>query len=291
MKNIVIRIKDRSEIDTSRISVYDLNNRYVDDRGEWYCLKYNRDQKKIEVIKLLRASAGEMQQIKQKIATKKTSEPAAAEEAPVEAPAERLHVREETEIRTDDTEFNAEHFISDCVSGLFNHKTRISSIIKSVKNTNLIHKDNKTDSIELDDICRNIEIDAIQGIEKLENYQKELINYPRSPNYYTAKLDRRGKDIYDLLAGSENGRIMRFIYRYEMFNLLVSIYDIVEKLISRLKEFIDAHDNEDTSSMPHFERQQLSDAKTSIDNTLNDIHRLKNHFETLREHVYNIDLI
>ena len=42
MKNVIIRINDISDIDTSKISVYDLNNRYVDTHGTMYGLRYNK---------------------------------------------------------------------------------------------------------------------------------------------------------------------------------------------------------------------------------------------------------
>jgi hypothetical protein len=46
MKKKIIRINDISEIDTSKISVYDLNNRYVDPKGNLFGLKYDRFKSK-----------------------------------------------------------------------------------------------------------------------------------------------------------------------------------------------------------------------------------------------------
>ena len=54
MKKRIIRIKDISQIDTSKVSVYDLNNRYVDPLGNIFGLKYNKLEKKVRIIKLER---------------------------------------------------------------------------------------------------------------------------------------------------------------------------------------------------------------------------------------------
>src|SRR4030042_634774 len=153
MKNVIIRINDISEIDTSKISVYDLNNRYVDAHGIMYGLKYSKTSRKIEIIKI-------------------------------------------------------------------------------------VTKDNKTESNQLEDIFRNLEIDGMQGVDNLTNYQKELINYPRSLTYYQAKMDDRGRDIIDTLASS-NRKVMRFIYLAEMLDNIRRLYKSIDKMIGRLNAFLD----------------------------------------------------
>jgi hypothetical protein len=48
MKKRIIRVTDIAEVDTSKISVYDLNNRYVDPLGNMFGLKYNRELRRVE---------------------------------------------------------------------------------------------------------------------------------------------------------------------------------------------------------------------------------------------------
>ncbi|HXK65620.1 MAG TPA: hypothetical protein PK348_05090, partial [Spirochaetota bacterium] len=54
MKTRFIRIDDISQIDTSKISTFDLANRYIDKYGNMYGLRYNRAQKKVEIVKIMR---------------------------------------------------------------------------------------------------------------------------------------------------------------------------------------------------------------------------------------------
>lgn len=71
MKNVIIRINDISDIDTAKISVYDLNNRYVDMHGNMYGLKYNKALKRMEVIKIVRTHEKNAGTFQQKIIIKK----------------------------------------------------------------------------------------------------------------------------------------------------------------------------------------------------------------------------
>ena len=82
------------------------------------------------------------------------------------------------------------------------HRERIKGIIMNIRNSNIIPKDNKTESNQMEDMFRNLEIDGIQGIDNLLNYQKELVSYPRSLTYYQAKMDDRGREIIETLAAA-----------------------------------------------------------------------------------------
>lgn len=292
MKNTIIRINDVSEIDTSRISVYDLKNRYVDSKGNWFGLKYNRETKKVQIIKLMRASAGEAQQMKNMMNTHKAAAASAETEVKsyeYEKPEEDID--DSLYDNTSEDNFDPDTFISDAVANLMNYKDRISAIIKGIKNSNFLPKEHKADNIEFDDLSRTIDIDGIQEIEKVEAYHKELINYPRSPNYYIGKLDRKGKEIYDLLAGSDNDKIMRFIFRFEMYSSLSRIYKTIEGLLIRFNDFIEERNPEEASSLPHGDRQMLKDSITSVNNTIDEIEKIRENLENLKIHVYNIDYL
>jgi len=67
MKTKFIRIDDVSEIDTSKIGIFDLANRYIDKYGNMYGLRYNRDVKKIEVVKIMRTQKKHATYFSQKI--------------------------------------------------------------------------------------------------------------------------------------------------------------------------------------------------------------------------------
>jgi hypothetical protein len=67
MKTQFIHIQNIEDVDTSKISVYDLNKRYIDSTGNMYGLRYNRALRKVEVIRILRTTQDRAELIKNRM--------------------------------------------------------------------------------------------------------------------------------------------------------------------------------------------------------------------------------
>lgn len=266
MKKRIIRINDVSQIDTSKVSVYDLNNRYVDPLGNIYGLRYNKDNRKVDIIKLERFHSGESR-IYQQIATRHRDGKSAADSG-----LELSNNHDEPEEPADKEElfFEPEVFIEDVINHAETHKERITGIIKNIYDSDIFLKENKQELTEFEDIVRNLEIDGIQQLDKLETYYRELTNYPRSITYYQSKLDNAGMAVYEKLAGSKE-RTMRFIFMYEMSSSIKRIYTNLKKHILKIDEFTSNKNIDDRQNMTKHQKQSFIDARTSIGNTIQDV--------------------
>jgi len=278
MKNIIIRINDISDIDTSKISVYDLNNRYVDSQGNMYGLRYNKALRKMEIIKIIRTHEKNAGSYQQKILMKKLSM------------SDDGIVAGENESQRDAPQpyFNPDAFIEKTMELIRTHRERIKGIIMNIKNSNIIPIENKTESNQLEDIFRNLDIDVIQGVDNLLNYQKELISYPRSVSYYQAKMDDRGREIIETLASS-NKKVIRFIYLTEMLENIRILYKNFEKFLKLLKAFLDETNTEDMKWITSYERQSFKDGMISINTTIQEITDLEDELMRLEQYAYNLD--
>ena len=266
MKKRIIRITDVSQINTSKVSVYDLNNRYIDPLGNIYGLKYNKDERKVEILKLERFHPGENRIIKQ-----------APSQHKEEVSLPDFHTEEikqtdiyEKKYNKDDSFFEPEVFIEDVINNAETHKERIAGIIKNIYESDIFPKENKHESTEFDDIVRNLEIDGIQQLEKLDTYYRELTNYPRSITYYQAKIDNVGKNIFEKLGGNKE-RTMRFVLMYEMSTTIRRIYTNLKKHMHHMDEFTADKEIEDRPNMTKHQKQSFIDARTSIITTIQDI--------------------
>lgn len=67
MKTDFIYIDSIDSIDTSKVSVYDLNKRFIDSNGYMYGLRYNRATRKVEPIRLLRTTSDRAHSIKSRL--------------------------------------------------------------------------------------------------------------------------------------------------------------------------------------------------------------------------------
>lgn len=284
MKKRIIRIKDVSQIDTSKISVYDLNNRYIDPLGNIFGLKYNRPGKKIEIIKLERVHTSQTHQYQRQIFRNRGSE---LNYAP--SSHEGSYAEDKGSIPDEESLFfEPDPFIETVINGAEVHKERINGILMNINDSGIFPKENKMDSTEFDDIARSLDIEGIQQLEKLESYYRELSNYPRSITYYQAKIDNDGKDMIDLLAGNKD-KTMRFIFLYEMSSSIKRVYTTLAKHIKRLDSFTSSKNPAEITNITKNQKQSFVDARTSIVNTMSDIDNILKTNILLYEHALNPD--
>lgn len=187
-----------------------------------------------------------------------------------------------------ETFFNPDAFVEKSMESARVHKDRVKGIIMNIRNANIIPKENKMESNQLEDIFRNLDIDVIQGVENLTNYQKEMINYPRSITYYQAKYDERGRDIIESLSSS-NKKVIRFIYLSEMLENIRTLYRNMDRIIKILKVFLEEINLEEVRWINPYERQSFKDGMVSINTTLQEISSLQDDLMQLEDYTYNLD--
>ncbi len=277
----IIRIDDVSGIDTAKISIYDLNNRYIDKKGNLYGLKYNRLTKKVEIIKLMRTHFEDASVIQQQVIQKKITE----SRKPLDEITDTSLNDFGTDLMDDDEKhYDPEVFIDDTLTLMHTHGERLMGIIKNLVNSNLFPKENKADSIELDDIFRNIEIDAIQKFDKIDNYKKELTSYPRSIAHYQSKMDKKGREIIEKLSDNTE-KAMKFIYLYEMNQSIKEVYSSLNVFLDNLITFMSSKEPESMQHLTSLERQAFQDAETSLTTTKDDISRILQEIPVVEEYI------
>lgn len=280
MKKRIIRISDISEVDTSKISVYDLNNRYVDPLGNMFGLKYNRDQRRIEIIKLERIHSSEMLQYQRKIMMLRDIE----QNQPVAGDLKNV-TSEEAE--SEEFFFEPDVFVESVMNGSEIHRERLAAILMNIDISDVFARENKMEATALDDLSRHIEIDCIQQLEKLESYYRELINYPRTITYYQAKIDNEGKNIIDSMSGIKKEKIMKFIFYYEMSATIKRVYNHIKKHISAIHDLVINKNPEDVQGISKNQKQAFIDAKTSIVNTISEVDETLKNNRKLYEYAVN----
>jgi len=305
-KTRIIRVNSADDIDLSKVSVYDLNNRYVDSNGNMFGLRYNRAEKKIEVIKIIRTPAKSAGFFSKKVfdfkrdrAKGAEGEDAAAageiygdgsQGAPpdggqgsgagtpgAEAPAEGAPGGEEIP-------FDPDSFITTTLELMKSHRDRLTGIMMNIKNSNVVKETNREESSYLNDIFRNLDIDGVQRIDKVINDHKELQSYPRSLIYYISKLDTRSKNIVDALGG--DSAKMRFIFLAEMFFSVRNLYRTLQKVLKEFNDFLRNKNIDEMRSIAHNEAKSFEDGRISVANTLAEANEILASCARLESHIY-----
>ncbi len=269
MKTVFIKIDNISEINTSKITVRDLNNRYIDKEGKMYGLKYNRKTRKVNIIRIMRTPVKSVEYYNQMLRAHRKGEKYSYNPEPKTEIVEQEspETKEETGI-----DFNIEVFINNVVELMQTHKQRLAGIMMNIKNSHVVSDEHRGDSAQLNDLFRNLEIDGILRIEKVLTSLKEIKQYPRSITYYIAKLDTAGRNILEEL--DTDSRKMAYIYASEMFNSINGLYRTLLKILKDIHNFsnkLNPEESKDTTSM---EKQSFHDALTTIENTISEIEKL-----------------
>ncbi len=294
MKNIYIKIADITDIDTSKISVYDLNKRFIDKKGNIFGLRYDKIIKKIEIIKIIRADSNEA--ALHQINILKSKKNSSTSENNIETDKSDSSDESNSNANEDEPDdesfekavsnFNSDKFIKETIELLITHKNRLKGIESNIKNSNIVLKTSKHENSELDEIFRSIDIEGGQNIDKIENYQKELISYPRSITYYQSKIDKSYSHMIDSFK-SDAERMMKFIYTYEMYQTIKNLYTNLNKAIKKLREFLLSRDQDIIKNKTPGERQAFNDAQVSLNNTISEIENTLDDLKILNAFLIN----
>jgi hypothetical protein len=289
MKTKFIKIKDISEIDPSKATVYDLNNRYIDSKGKMYSLKYNRHTRKIEIIRIIRTPANSAPFYEQKLQeNKKTHKDAkphfhASYDYLDESDKDTVESAEES---IDEITFDPDEFITETLELMLTHKERLNGIIMNINNSPLV-SGSSAETKDLQNTFRNIDIDGIQRIEKVLNLQKEMLSYPRSINYYLSRLDNKDKKFAESI--STEKQQMKYVFLNEMYHSVNNLYRTLKKIINDVHLIIRDIDTNEISSLTHLDKQNIEDAKTSIDNTIVEIKDILNKTSILEAYLSDVE--
>jgi hypothetical protein len=163
-------------------------------------------------------------------------------------------------------EFDPEACINHIVELSKTHKNRLSGIIMNIANSNIIADTDKMLWNTMNDLFRNIDMDAIQQLEKIADLYNEFNNYPRSIIYYQSKLDTKHRKILDEIPAESSK--FRYVKYYEMWYITKTTYKTIIKLLNDIRFLIEQQHIEDKRYLTPFQKQTCSDALTSIDNTI-----------------------
>jgi hypothetical protein len=288
MKTQFIQIDDISEIDTSKATVYDLNKRYIDRAGNMYSLRFNHATKKVEVIKVMRTTARNQtyytQRMMQNRRSSKSQDIIDEAGAPDNPPPEEgfffpAHNDENIPF------FDPDRFRSDMFAALTTHKERIAGIIKNLSNARLVMREQREQSIRFDDYLRNLDIDGAQRIDKIINSYREMNEYPRSINYYIGRLDSRARSMIGAITMED--KKLKFVMHHEMYQMLKDLFFILSRHFVSLKEFVSEIRETRYGKLTNSEKQSLSDAMVSIDNTIIELRDFSEKLKRLEEYIFN----
>lgn len=278
MKTQFIKINNISEINTSKISVRDLSNRYIDKNGKMYGLKYDRKARKVSIIQIIRTPSRSAEYFNQLLINGKREERKQNKQNLNDSSGTNIRENFEAEIN-----FNPDLFINEVITIIQTHQQRLSGIMMNISNSKVISERDRNEFGQLNDIFRNIEIDGMQRIERILAYYRELKHAPRSISYYLSRFDSKSRKIIDEF--DSDARKMIYIFMSEMYHAFNTLFRTVVKILADLHYFLNNFNTEDIRDITAAERQYFNDAKVSINNTTTELNSLLERNRQLEKYI------
>jgi 23S rRNA pseudoU1915 N3-methylase RlmH len=319
-----IPINSIADIDPEKISIRDINKRYIDRDGNKYATRFNLQSRKVEVVRIVKTRA-EAQRVSQQIKKERNEDRRAqrrqpdsgagfdaSEIADDSAPPPSPDLPEPEIPDFDDLESD-ELAPSDLVgsaqgaragttaapgpdmhSGVFIEQHLIDDIVSHLsrcKEGQQVVINNLKNSRcfegtanELNDLLREIDVDCWQASESAINYYKELYGYPRSVAQYIIRLTPEERERVEALP--DDAERMEVIRRLETRRAFEELYKKIHAMTDRILALIASIPEDTKSQLMAAQRQQLEDAQASTEILLAEINEKLQQIEQWKKRYY-----
>lgn len=250
MNSEYIYIRSIEDIDPKKLTIRDLNKKFIDDQGRKYAVKFDFQTRQIQFVRIA-SSYQEAIRIKQEILKEKQKNVFQKEQKEIlpsrfDATFKEQENKLEQENITLNKKMNDYDFLSP-EEVLFDENEFFKELEKeskkSVESLRAIEKNLNRSQVfeklsnslnEFFDLQKEIEIKCYNASEEAIKILKELVYYPRPINHYLTRLpDPIRKKIENLNETQQ----FDFIKRYEIYKIFHNLIMNVMEYTNRLEKF------------------------------------------------------
>lgn len=275
-----IKINSIEDIDLSKISIRDINKRYIDRNGLRYATRFNMEKRRVEIIQIVKGKR-EADRLwnrchkKSDLSQSKTLNVSfdekleSSEVKQVASEFEELEKSYHPEMPGSESEsedfifdegqtegiFYEKAFMRECMEDFEKMKGRMIGVGNMIRNSRVFSPASGSD---INDLIREIDIKCIQSCDETVNYFKELTSYPRPLSYYMGRLKPEQITRIDAVVGDEQK--MEFTIRYEMRHAIMETYTRILTIFNRLLILLKKNVPTEKSDIPATGRRFYLDA-------------------------------
>lgn len=239
MRRNYIRIQSVSDIDTSRITLRTINNRYIDAQGRRYATRFNLRTHRIEIVPIA-LGLEEAKMAKRMLSSGRGAETASKESAteakvqrhvhpnPIKLPAWLVAMN----IEPDMSEADLHNFLVTAEREMQRNGERYRGLLQSLKMSSVLEdvKDgNQHDAIlELTNIYeRDIQAHA----SRVQAMVVEFLRFPKPLASYMGQIDRNSKKYVEKLDMEKQKKYcMAYLLANEMFAVFRGCLELIEMI-------------------------------------------------------------
>lgn len=246
-----IYIRSIDEVDPKKITIRDLNKKFIDQEGRKYGIKFDFKTRQIKFVRIA-TSYAEAIRIKKELGDTKKSKDNLLEPPFIEEQAtsdtlsekykENMPMHESKNYSNhqtmeffspEDTQINENEFFKELERETKKCVESIKAIEKTMNRTQFFEKFSKSLN-EFFDLQKNIELKCYNLSEEAFKMLKELIYYPRNINHYLNKLPDTVKKQIEKFNPQDQ---MEYIKRYEIYKIFRELIHNINKIHEELESF------------------------------------------------------
>lgn len=243
-KNEYIFIRSIDEVDPKKLSIRDLNKKFIDENGRKYAIRFDLKTRKIEFVRIA-SSYIEAQKIKQEILKNKTlnsemefSTPSSEENIKETSSDFDFQTKNNQNINFDfnfseESIFDENQFFIELEKITKKNIDSLKAIEKGINRSQLVETNHSLISHFLE-IQKEIEVKCFELGEEAIKFLKEILYFPRTLNYYLSKAPDTIRKKIENKSTSEQ---FEYLKRYEIHKYFKELLNNVLLLTKKLENF------------------------------------------------------
>lgn len=243
-KNEYIFIRSIDEVDPKKLTIRDLNKKFIDENGRKYAIRFDFKTRKIEFVRIA-SSYIEAQKIKQEILKNKNSNidmefsSPPIEENIKEIPSDfNFQTKNEQNINfefnfSEESIFDENQFFIELEKITKKNIDSLKAIEKGLNRAQLVETNHSLFSRFME-IQKEIEIKCYELGEEAIKFLKEILYFPRTLNYYLSKAPDSIRKKIENKSSSEQ---FEYLKRYEIHKYFKELFDNLLNLTKKLENF------------------------------------------------------
>ncbi|MBL8018345.1 MAG: hypothetical protein JNM27_01650 [Leptospirales bacterium] len=260
MQHNYIPIESIDEIDVLKISVRDMDKRFIDRQGNRYALRFNLKTRRPEIVQVVsnRLEARRLQQtiIQDK---KKTPDRTAATGSVSESVLEEESSQSSTPFIPDDEVFHEQKFVEECLAELPRLKESQQASMTKLRQSRVFEN---VLTQEFMDLSRDIEREAWRKADESITVCKEWLGRPPSIHAAMIRVAPEKRKVLDSIA--DEPMKLESMRRWEWQDRLADSFARLLKYAEDLRHMTENVPEEEMLKHPSNQRQFFKDSRASL---------------------------
>ena len=256
-----IPINSIDEIDPRKISIRDLNKKYIDREGNRYATRFNLKTRQVEIVRLAR-SMEEARRLQLRIKNEKTgsSGPAPSPGRPSPSGTAETEDYYHSPDIPGSRAIADKELLDDCSQEVGKIRERQQAVLNTLRKQQVFEKESYDGFSE---IARKVDTESWQAGEEAINYYKELYSYPRPVTHYLNRLSAADRSWVESL-GDEESRL-DLIRKLEMYRTFHNAFQSMYAVSTDLKGMIEEMPEESQSRLSATQTMAMRDVLPSLE--------------------------